>query len=142
MATKNNLAHLGMPVFIARALGNTPVITSVGGSAASVASQIAGDQYITMVTASNAGSGLKLPQVGGDWGANSGALLGDRFWIFNALAVTIQVYCDNNALGSAVTLSMNAASAAGTTGLSIPTGEMAVFIPVTVSTYIGMRGSA
>lgn len=142
MATKQNLSHMGMPVFLARAIGNTPVVTSVGGATAGVALPIAGDQFITMITASNGGSGLKLPQVGGDWAANAGALLGDEFKIFNALAVTIQIYCDNNALGSAVTMYINAASAAGTTGISLPTGEMAIFVPVTVSTYIGMRGSA
>lgn len=142
MATKSNLAHLGMPVFIARALGQTPVITSVGGATAGIALPIAGDQFVTMITASNSGSGLKLPQVGGDWSANAGAMLGDEFKIFNALAVTIQIYIDNNALGSAVTIYANGVSAAGTTGVSLPTGQMMVFIPITVSTWFGGRGSA
>lgn len=141
MVTKQNLTHLGMPVFIARAIGVTPVITSVSGAAVGSAAQIAGDQFLTMITASNSGSGLALPQIGGDWGANTGALLGDEFKIFNALSGNIQIYCANNANGSAVTLYINAVSAAGTTGISLATGQMAVFYPITVSTYVGGKTS-
>lgn len=142
MATQNDLVGMGVPVFIARVQGKTPVVEQAFGAAAGSASPIAGDQYLSMVTATTTGSGLLMPQVGGDWAANAGAMLGDEFKIFNALATAIQIYCANNANGSAVTFYINAVSAAGTTGIALLSGQMAILTPFTVSTWVGIRSSA
>lgn len=133
MATKTDLMGLGMPPALANNLGFTPVIATAAGAAVGSATQIGGKQYITFVNASNSGSGLRMPQVTGD---EQGALLGDEFNIFNALSANIVIYAANTAQGSAVTFFGNAASAAGTTGFSIATGQMVTMFPVTVSTWM------
>lgn len=138
MATKQDWMRLGMPWGQASRLGFTPVIATCQGAAAGSATQIGGNQFLTFVISSNTGSGMKLPQVTGD---EQGALLGDEFNIFNSLSAAIVIYAANTAAGSAVTLFGNAASVAGTTGVSVGTGQSITMFPITVSTWITARTS-
>ena len=139
MATVQNLMALGMASPLARRMGINPVITSAFGATAGVANPIAGNQYFLVITATNTGSGLLLPQVGGQVGPATGAFLGDEFYIQNNLTASIAVYVANNAAGSAVTLYGNAISAAGTTGVSVPTGQSILVKIATISTYVYMK---
>jgi hypothetical protein len=142
MATAQNLMAYGMASPLARRMGRTPVITSACGATSGLASLIGGAQYLTLVTITVGGSssaGLVLPQIGGQVSATSGALLGDDFFIQNNTVGSILIFAANNALGSAVTLYGNAASAAGTTGISAPTGQSVLLRPITVSTWVYMK---
>lgn len=138
MVSKTELMGLGMPYPQANVVGVFPQVTSVGGQTAPSAPRLGGTRYLNMITASNSGSGLRLPQVTGD---EIGCYNGDTFRIFNALTATICIYADNNAQGSAVTIMMNATSAAGTTGMSLGTGQMALLYPMTPSTWVGIKSS-
>lgn len=138
MVTKVELMGLGMPYPLANRLGVTPTITSAFGATAASAAQIGGVQYLTLVTATNTGSGLKMPQVTGD----SGCLPGDTFIVQNNLTASVIIYAVNNAAGSAVTFYGNGVSAAGTTGFSIPSGMMAMMWPVNTSTWVRMNALA
>lgn len=137
MATKTDLMGFGVPPLLAQRQGTTPIIATCGGTSAGSATQIGGDQYLTMITGSNGGSGLKLPQVTGD----NGCLLGDDFIIQNNLGANIVVYAANNAAGSTVTIYANATSAGGLTGMSVATGQAIEMWPVTVSTWVGIKSS-
>ena len=134
MATKANLMAAGMSPYLATMLGNTPVVTSVAGTSLGSAFAIAGDQFVTVVTASNSGSGLKLPNVGG----NNGCRLGDLFWVINTLGAAIQVYASNSAVFYA-----SGASASGNTGITVATVNGYLFVSLTATTWFGMKaGSA
>lgn len=137
MATKSDLMGLSMSHMLADRMGFTPVIATAVGATIGSATQIGGVQFLTFVNTGT--SGLKLPQVTGD---EQGALLGDEFNIFNATSAAIVIYANNTAAGSAVTIFGQAASVAGTTGVSIPTGQLMTMFPVTVSTWVMVRGSA
>lgn len=144
MATARDYMNLGVSSPLARRLpgtGTLPVATSVGGSSSGSAVGIGGNNYKVFITASNTGSGALLPQVGGQLSASAGALLGDEFWITNGLSATIAIYAANTAAGSAVTLYGQAASVAGTTGVSIGTGQTGIFTPFTASTWLYIRSS-
>lgn len=141
MVTKANLAHMGVPVWVARVMGQNAVLTSVGGTSVASAIPVAGDQYLTYIQSSNGGSGLRMPQLGGDWGPATGALEGDEFKVFNGFTSAILIYASNNALGSVVTFLMNGTSAAGTTGMSLLSGHLATMYPVSPSTWVGIKSS-
>lgn len=141
MATGNNLAGLGMPALLAARVGMHVQAVTVGGTSAGSATQLPGRQGVYYANASNSGSGMALPQVGGQ-GVGKGALLGDEFTLANILGATVYVYANANAAGSAVTFYGDGASTAGTTGVSLQTGFDAVFRPITVSTWIFMRAPA
>lgn len=135
MARPQDLMALGLPHFLAARVGmNVQLVTCGGGSAAS-ATQIPGRQGIYYVNASNSGSGVKLPLVGGE-GVSGGACLADAFTVANIFGATIQIYADNNAAGSVVTFFGVGVSTAGTVGVSLGTGKMTTFFPITVSTWI------
>lgn len=135
MAKSNDLMGLGMNPFQARALGDDPTaITCAGGSSGS-ATNIGGKSAIVYINASNSGSGVNLPQIGGD----NGSYLGDDLLVQNLLSATIQVYAANNAAGSAVTIFMDGGAILGLTGVSVSTGRPVVFTPITVSTWVGLR---
>lgn len=138
MVTKIELMGLGMPYPQANVLGILPIITSVSGAAVGSATQVGGQQYLIIITASNSGSGLKMPQVTGD----NGCLPGDTFTIQNNLSASIAIYAANNAAGSAVTFYGNGVSAAGTTGFSIPTGMTSILRPINTSTWVRMNSLA
>lgn len=126
---------LGLPFTVASRLGVHIELVTVAGATAGVARQIGGRPGIYYVNASNSGSGAALPLVGGD-GPTGGALLGDMFAVANIFGATIYVYANANAAGSAVTLYGRGLSAAGTTGVSIGTGNIGYFQPITISTWI------
>ena len=142
MATIQNLMAFGMASPLARRMGQNPVITSAFGASAGDANPIAGNQYFIVVTATNTGSGLRLPQVGGQIGPATGAFLGDEFFIQNNLTASIAIYVANNSAGSAVTLYGNGVSAAGTTGISVPTGQSVIVKIAGLSTYVYMKSVA
>lgn len=136
MATKENLMAFGMPYPLADKLGMTPIVATAVGASLGSATQIGGQQYLTLVSTGT--SGLKMPQVTGD----NGCLPGDWFTIQNNTAASIQIYCANNAAGSAVTFYGNGVSVAGTTGFSLPTGQMSILRPITPSTWVKMSSLA
>lgn len=140
MATRNNLMAFGMNPLLAQRTGINPVNTSVSGATLASANRIGWDQYFTLITASATGSGLCLPPVGGEpsSGVMRGSLLGDQFRIANMLQAAIVVYASNSA-----TFICAGTSASGDTGISIGTAQMAIFYPVTATTWIGIKsGSA
>ena len=135
MATGQNLAGLGMPVQLAARVGMHVQAVTCAGTTAGAATQLPGRQGIYYVNASNSGSGVALAQVGGQ-GAGKGQLLGDEVTVANIIGATIYVYANANAAGSAVTIYGDGVSTAGTTGVSIATGQQAFFNPITISTWI------
>lgn len=139
MATKQNLMAYGMSSPLARRMGYTPKLFTASGASQASAPGIGGDSYLTVINATNSGSGVQMPQVGGQVAATSGALLGDSFYIWNLLTASICIYAANNSLGSAVTFYGNGVSAAGTTGISVPTGQSVQIMPVTISTYVYLK---
>jgi hypothetical protein len=133
MATKENLMAFGMSPFLANRLGDTPVITSTQGATLASAKAIPGNQFTTVITATNSGSGLKLPNMGDD-----GSLLGDCYHVINTLGAAIQVY----ASGSAV-MYFSGASASGDTGCTVATVNSVIFKRLTATTWYGLKaGSA
>jgi hypothetical protein len=141
MATPSNLSGLGMPSLLAARVGMHVQAVTCGGTTAGAATQIPGKQGIYYVNASNSGSGVALPLIGGQ-GPTKGALLGDSYTVANIIGATIYVYANANAAGSAITFYGDGASTAGTTGLSVQTGFSGIFQPITVSTWIFMRAPA
>ena len=138
MATPQNLNGLGVPNFQAARLGMSIVSVTVAGATAGAAKQLGGFPGIYVVNASNSGSGVALPLVGGQ----AGALLSDEFIIANIVGATIYVYANANSAGSAVLFFGDGVSTAGTTGISVATGFNAIFRPITMSTWIYTKVSA
>lgn len=138
MATPQNLMGLGMPHLLAARVAMSVVSVTVAGATAGAAKQLPGEQGIYVVNASNSGSGLALPLVGGQYGC----LLGDELTIANIVGATIYVYANANGAGSVVTLYGDGVSTAGTTGISVATGFNAIFRPITMSTWIYTKVSA
>lgn len=137
MAKSTDLMGLGMSPFLARAIGDDPMAVTAGGSSAGSATSINGKNSVIYVNASNSGSGVLLPQVGGE----NGAFLGDDIKIVNLLGAAIQVYIANNGLGSAVQIYMDGGSITGTTGFSVTSGKCVIMTPITVSAWIGFRSA-
>lgn len=135
MSTPSNLMGLGLPHMLASRLGVHVELVTVAGATAGAARQIPGRPGIYYVNASNSGSGVALPLVGGDT-PTGGALLGDGYTVANIIGATIYVYANNNAAGSAVTLFGRGLSAVGTTGVSIATGVNGFFQPISISTWV------
>lgn len=123
---------LGVAHFQARVLGADVLLVTCAGDSAGGAKVLPGTPGVYYVNASNSGSGVALPAVGG----STGCLLGDTFEVANIFGATIYVYAVNNAAGSAVTLFGRGLSAAGTTGVSIGTGLVGRFRPISVSTWV------
>ena len=130
-----------MAPFLAARVGMHVAAITCAGATAGAATQIGGRQGIYYCNASNSGSGLALPKVGGEGPAN-GILLGDFVEVANIIGATIYVYANANDGGSAVTFFGGGLSAAGTTGISVATGFSAIFQPITVSTWIFTRSPA
>lgn len=137
MATAENLMAMGVAALLAQKTGITPVLVTCGGGSAGSATQMSGNNRSWYVNASNSGSGVLLPQVGGD----NGVLLGDICVLTNLLGASIMVYSANNAAGSAVTIYGKGTSAAGTTGTSVAPGLPAYLQAITVSTWVGQFAS-
>lgn len=137
MATAANLIGLGMPSPLAARVGMHIQAVTCAGTSAGTATQIPGRQGIYYVLASNSGSGIKLPQLGG----NNGANLGDEITISNQQGATIAVYSANNGNGSAVTLVGNGGAIAGTTGMSLLTNHTAILKNINVSTWAFIKTS-
>lgn len=135
MATPENLMAFGMAHMLASRVGMRVVGVTCAGATAGAATVLPGNPGVYFVNASNSGSGVALPPVGGD----RGAYLGDPIEIANIIGATIYVYANNNSAGSAVTLFGAGLSAAGTTGVSLQTGMVGLFQPITVSTWVFMR---
>lgn len=141
MSTPENLMGLGLPHFLAARVGLRVQAVTVAGATAGAARQLPGVPGIYFVNASNSGSGLALPLVGGD-APDRGINLSDHVQVANIIGATIYVYANANAAGSAVTLYGAGLSAVGTTGISVQTGMIADLQPITVSTWIFTRAPA
>lgn len=133
MADRTDLMNLGLFHLLAARLGRTRSIVTAYGTSAGSANALSGDQYFTIVNTGT--SSLRLPGVGADIGAGTGALVGDMFLIGNISAASVAVYASNNTLGSVVTMYTPGQSTAGTTGVSVGVGSLCMFLPVTVSTW-------
>lgn len=137
MALVTDLMGLGMSPYLANRIATQPTALTAGGASSGSATQM-GPNGLFYVNATNSGSGVKLPAVGGD----PGCLLGDDVILTNILIDTVQVYIANNAAGSVCTLYIDGASVTGTTGVSVSGGKSVCFYPLTVSTWIGFRSAS
>ncbi len=137
MARSLDLMGLGLPHILAGRVGDDPTPATATGQTVASAVQLGGLPSIWYVNASNSGSGVKLPPVGGD----TGCLLGDDITIANLLGATIYVYASTNAAGSAMAMYGNATSATGSTGVSLISGAVAMFQAITVSTWLFSKAS-
>lgn len=134
MATTENLMAFGLHPFLADALSNGPIAVTAGGASLASATPIPNTAGIAYVIATNSGSGLKLPQIGGP----TGLLLGDPLTVFNFLGAGIQVYASGSA-----TITGYGASASGDTGVAVGTANGITFWPVTATSWVYNRfGSA
>ena len=129
MARKIDLMGMGINPLQARRMATDPQPFTSSGATKASAPVLGGDQYFVFVNASNSGSGLALPPVGGD----NGALLGDDYIIHNFLSATIQVY---GPTGS--TIFVSGVSASASAGVSIQPAFTATFWPATASTFLGL----
>lgn len=135
MAQVTDLIGLGEHPLKAAILANGPVVATALGTTLASASQIGGRQYFTICNTGT--SGFQLPAVGGDANsAGKGALLGDEFVIANLTAASVALYAALTPAGSTITLYGGAVSYSGTTGVSIPSGYMAITRPFSVSSWI------
>jgi len=141
MATPENLMGLGLAHLLAARVGIRVQAVTVQGTSAGSAKQLGGFPALYFVNASNSGSGVALPLVGGD-AFDRGIALADPVIVANTLGATIYVYANNNAAGSAVTLLGAGAANTGTTGVSVASNFNAIFQPITVSTWIFTKVSA
>ena len=135
MARAIDLMGLGLSPFPAGRLANDPVsIVAVGAAVASatVLPGIPGVFYVQSGT-----SAVKLPQVGGE----SGCLLGDEITIVNMSSAAITIFATTNNAGSAVAIYANVTSATGSTGMSLLSGAMGIFKPITASAWFGIKSS-
>lgn len=120
-----------MPPFLARRLGDTPVIATSAGTSRGSATVIGPDQFLTCITGSNSGGGLLLPSVGAD-----GCLLGDSFTINNQIA-PLTLYGTTGTTFSGVGTN---AAASGSGGISIASHATITVWAVTSTTWIGVAG--
>ncbi len=135
MARAVDLIGLGVPWPHAYRLGNDPVsIVAAGATVASCAS-LPGNAGIFYVQSGT--SGIKFPPIGGD----SGVLLGDEVVIANLSSAAIVIFATTNAAGSSVAIYANVTSAVGSTGMSLLSGAVGTFRPVTASTWVGIKSS-
>ena len=139
MATPDDLLGLGLPPFLARLIGNPNDTVISSGATAASATKLRGGNRHYLVTASNSGSGLLMPQVGGD--LSVAALNGDVMMITNLLSASVVLYFANTVKGSATTIYVDGASVAGATGVSVATAKPLLLRPVSASTWIGLRSA-
>ena len=137
MATASNLMAFGMAPDLARRIGVTTVSVQSQGASRASANGILGHNAFAYVTASNSGSGIVLPSVGGDLTAFDGALLGDTIGVANLLSASIVVYAPTG-----MTFTGDGASTDGATGISVATNRTAQFYPLTATTYAVVKASA
>lgn len=133
MATATDLMGLGESPFLAPRVSNTPTAVTSSGASLASSTRLGPFPGIFYVNASNAGSGLSLPNVGG----TVGCLLGDCFCIFNLLSTTINVYASNSS-----TIYMNSTSNLGTTGIGVDAGYLVECYPITPTSWVAIRASA
>jgi hypothetical protein len=137
MARGQDLMGLGLSHILAARVGMNVQAVTIAGTSVGSATQLPGRQGIYYVLASNSGSGIKLPPVGG----LNGCLPTDEYTIVNNQGATLAVYAANNASGSAVTLIGNGAATAGTTGVSLLTAHVAIYKNINASTWAFVKTS-
>ena len=133
MALSQDLMGLGMSPFVASRVSRNPRSVTAQGATLGSASRIGNQTQLAYVISSNSGSGLVLPNVGGD----QGCLLGDDITVVNGLQAAIIVYASNSAtfIGFGV-------SASGNTGVAIATANTAIFFAVTATTWAVVVGGS
>jgi len=124
---------LGLQPFLAAKIARNPRSVTAQGATLGSASRIGNQTQIAYVVTTNSGSGLVLPNVGGD----AGCLLGDDIVVVNGLQAAIIVYASASAtfLGFGV-------SASGNTGVAIATANTAIFYSVTATTWAVVVGGS
>lgn len=137
MATAVNLMAFGVAPDLARRIGVSGVSAQAQGAAVGSANGLIGHNCVAYVVASNSGSGIVLPSVGGDVTSTAGALVGDKLTIYNLLSASIVVYAPGT-----MTFIGAGASTAGSTGISVASNHGAVFDVLTASTYGFIKSSA
>lgn len=129
MAQVNDLMAFGAPPFLANALA-TQVYSIVCQGTSLASANVMGNAGIYYVIASNSGSGVALPAIGGD-----GANFGDIYLVANFLGVSITVYSNATSIIGTNT------SVSGATGYSATNGRITFFTPITASTWAAFKGS-
>lgn len=124
---------LGLHPFLASKIARNPRSVTAQGATLASGSRIGNQTQIAYVVTTNSGSGLVLPNVGGD----QGCLLGDDILVVNGLQAGIVVYASNSAtfLGFGV-------SASGNTGVAIATANTAIFYSLTATTWAVVVGGS
>ena len=124
---------LGLHPFLAQKIARNPRTVTAQGATLASASRIGNQTQIAYVVTTNSGSGLVLPNVGGD----AGCLLGDDVVVVNGLQAAIIVYASAGAtfLGFGV-------SASGDTGVAIATANSAVFYSLTATSWVVVKGGS
>ena len=122
---------LGMPAPLARRMATEPVVASAIGGTRASATQIGGDQYLTMFVLGTGSGGCVLPSVGGD-----GCLLGDDFIINNQIAGGLYVYAP-----AGTTIDMAGQNQSGSSGVNLSSHTTATFYPISATTWVGVQGT-
>ena len=124
---------LGLSPFLASKIARNPRSVTAQGAVLASAQNIGNQTQIAYVVTTNSGSGLKLPNVGGDLGC----LLGDDILVVNGLQASVIVYVSNSAKFIGVGL-----SASGDTGIGVATCNSAIFYPLTATTWAVVQGGS
>lgn len=130
MARAIDLMGLGLNPFLAGVMSDNPFITTVTGSSAGSATQVANGQELIVVTATATGNYIALLQGG------SGALLGDGIVIANLSTSAVVVTTPTGTV-----LYGGGVSATGTTGVSVSSGAFMKFWPASTSVWVGLKGA-
>lgn len=139
MATAVQLMGVGMPPILAHLIGHqNDVFTSQGSTYASANKVQGGNRHI-LITASNSGSALAMPQIGG--GDVGSCTLGDNMIFTNILSASVVLLFNTTSLGSATTIYVDGASVTGLTGVSVASAKPLLLRPVSVSTWVGLRSA-
>ena len=132
MAQFQDLMGVGVNPQLANLVDVTINSVIPSGSSFASATPIGSSPDIAVITATNNGSFLALPTLGG----TNGCLAGDVFIILNTLGASITVTAPTgyNIVGTG-------ASAVGTTGVTVATNKQNIFWAVTGSTYCWFRSN-
>ncbi len=135
MATIQNLMAFGMAPALARRIASPPFSVTVGGGSVGSATGMIGHNGVAYVVASNSGSGMVLPSMGGEVSNTAGMLGGDSLQVINLLSASVVVYAPGT-----MTFTGDGASTAGSVGISVAANRAALFTLLTTSTYAVLKG--
>jgi len=123
MATKEQLMGLGMPVFLAGKIGQTPSSVAAAGTTFGTATSVGGDNYNLFCNSGTGGVVLKSPA------SADGYNIGDEIKFTNYTSAAVALYT-RNAL-----IIFSAVSVSGSVGFSVQPGQTFTMMPITASTW-------